>query len=166
MRLSEVPPSTKFMYLKKLYKRLRMTITMAHMIESHFLENMIPVLTELDEVAFFVAGADVHVVEEEPNHSITVTINGLKQCFTGDTIKDCLDKLRTKITELADKDNLSEAEIEKDYKELRTLTKPTAGEWVVDIQENGAGESRPFPTKKQAINFFMRCASESGDHWD
>lgn len=51
------------------------------------------------------------------------------------------------------------------YRETRTLIVDNGNEWAVECEENGVGDCKGEGSRITALNFFVRCCLEKGDHW-
>lgn len=104
--------------------------------------------------------------------SLLVTFEAAEE-ITGDDKQTCLKQLRERLTALSD-ERLDGTTLDVGYKEYRRIVSAAHGgedlgmekPWGVEVAENGVGETRQFDTRKEAVDYFLRCASDNGDHWD
>lgn len=118
--------------------------------------------------------------------TLTVTINGKDEQFTGEDKDACLSQLRARLEALPDpgayttaaENPLIGVRIDNGYKEHREIvssydqiqkydeTHALSTEWGIEIVENGVGDYRQIDARADVIEEFVSIAGEKGDHWD
>jgi hypothetical protein len=108
---------------------------------------------------------------------LTVTIDGKEEKFTNKNKDRCRAACRARLESLTDA-QLVGVQIDTDYKEHHRIVtsdqqvKDYGAEfkldqpWGVEVNINGGGEIEECATRQDAIDFFMCCVEEKGEHWD